>query len=379
MADLMDTHPAISDLERRTRRRIPRFAWEYLDSGTGEDVTVRRNLEAMERIVFVPELMKGLLEPTTETELFGVTYAAPIGIAPIGLTGIIWPGGEKALAAAAASRRIPYILSTVATEGPEVVGPITQGHGWFQLYPPRDPDLRGKILERVRDSGFSTLVVTADIPSGSRRERQRKARIRVPPVVGPRLLAESALRPAWSAAILRNGLPRFRTLEPYIDAATMRNMAGFVGANLGGTLSFDYLSEVREIWDGPIVVKGVLSPGDAQRCVDHGADGIQVSNHGGRQLDGSITAIDALPEIIERVGDQVPVLFDGGIRSGLDVARAMALGASFTFCGRAFMFGLGALGPAGAGHAFDILEDGLVNTMHQVGSASLAELAERLA
>lgn len=375
----MDDLPGIDDLERRASKRIPHFAWEYLASGTGDDRAVQHNLDRMAEVRLSPQLLKGLLEPQVETELFGVRYAAPIGIAPVGLTGLIWPGADGALAKTAAQKRIPYTLSTVATERPEVAGPNADGMGWFQLYPPRERDLRADLLERVKESGFTTLVVTADVPAASRRERQRKARVRVPPVIGPKLVFQSAIHPAWSLGVLRNGLPRFRTLEKYIDHSTMRATAGFVGANLGGTLSYEYLAEVREIWDGPLVVKGIMDPDDAQRCVDSGADAVQVSNHGGRQLDAVPSAIDALPPIVERVGDSVPVLFDSGVRSGLDVARAIALGASFVFCGRAFMFGLGAIGEPGPGHAYEILHEGLVNTMAQTGCVELSQLADRLA
>lgn len=378
MAALMDKYPAISDLEARAKKRIPHFAWEYLDSGTGADEAVRRNNEALAHITLVPQMMKGLFEPSIETELFGVTYSAPIGIAPIGLTGLIWPGADQALPAAAADRRIPYTMSTVATVAPEEAGPAAKGMGWFQLYPPRDRHTREDLLERAASSGFTTMVITADVPTGSRRERQRKAHIRVPPVIGPTLIRDSVVRPAWSMGVLRHGLPRFKCLEKYVDAATMRSTAGFVGANLGGTLSFDYLAEVRESWSGPLVVKGILDPDDAQRCVDNGADAVQVSNHGGRQLDGSIAAIDGLAPVLDRIGDQVPVLFDSGIRSGLDVARAIAVGASFVFCGRAFMFGLAAVGGPGATLVYDILVEDLKNVMSQTGCRTLDELGDRL-
>lgn len=376
---LMDDLPAISDLQAKAKKRMPHFAWEYLDSGTGADQTRDRNIEALRNVNFIPQLLKGPLEPSTATTLFGVDYAAPIGIAPVGLTGLIWPGADAVLAKAAATKRIPYVLSTVATEEPEVAGPNADGMGWFQLYPPREEALRIDLIDRAAASGFTALVVTADVPTASRRERQRKARVRVPPVIGPKLVYQSAIHPAWAMGVLRNGLPRFRGLEKYIDQATMKNTAGFVGASLGGTLSFDYLSLVRDQWKGPLVVKGILDPDDAQRCIDHGADAVQVSNHGGRQLDGSPGAIDALPAVVERVGGAVPVLFDSGVRSGLDVARAIALGASFVFCGRAFLFGVAALGEAGAAHAYDILHEDLVNVMAQSGCAELSQLTERLA
>lgn len=376
---LMDRFPSISDLESRAKRRIPTFAWEYLASGTGDESLIDRNVSAMADVQFVPEFLKGPMEPVVETELFGISYAAPIGIAPIGMTGLIWPGADAALAAAAVECRIPYTLSTVATEKPEVAGPAAHGMGWFQLYPPKIDELRIDIVKRAQDSGFTTMVVTADIPWPSRRERQRKAQIRLPPVIGPTLIAQAGLRPAWTKALLQNGMPHFRTLESYSETSAMRDVAGFVGASLGNTLSWEYLEAVRAQWDGPMVVKGILSPDDAQRCVDAGADGVQVSNHGARQLDGAIAGIHALPAIVEKVGSQTKVLFDSGIRSGLDVARALALGADFVFCGRAFMFGLGALGPAGVPHAFQILNEGLINTLHQTGCERIDQLADRLA
>ena len=374
----MDRYPAISDLERRAKRRIPSFAWEYLESGTGDDAARDNNLTALQAVQFRPQFLKGALDPQISTTLFGTTYRAPIGIAPVGLTGLIWPGADSALANTAAQAQIPYVLSTVATTSPEAAGSRAGGMGWFQLYPPRDAELRRDLIERAAAAGLTTLVVTADVPSPSRRERQRKARIRVPPEIGPALIAQAAIRPAWSIATLREGLPRFEGLERYIDAASMKSTAGFVGAKLGGTLSWDYLRELRDEWDGPLVVKGILDPDDAARCVESGADGVWVSNHGGRQLDGAIASIDALPAIAERLANAVPILFDSGIRDGLDVARALALGADFCFAGRPFLFGLGALGDVGAQHALDILIEGLGTTMHQVGVENLDDLANRL-
>ncbi len=375
----MDRYPFIDDLEARARRRLPHFSWEYLASGTGDESSMNRNRSALGEVVLQPELCKGVLEPTTDTTLFGTTYSAPIGIAPVGLTSLIWPGADAALATTAADARIPYVLSTVATGLIEDAGRLSNGMGWFQLYPPRDRALRQDLLDRALAAGLTTLVVTADVPFASRRERQRKAHVRVPPVIGPRVIWQAATHPAWTVGVLRTGMPRFRTLEKYVDANTMKHMAGFVGANLGGSLSWDYVAELRDAWDGPLVVKGLLDPGDARRAVAAGADGVQVSNHGGRQLEAAPAAIDALPQIVDAVGADTAILFDSGIRSGADVARAIALGADFVFCGRAYMFGLGALGADGAQHAHRILHDGLVNVMHQTGCSTLADLRDRVA
>lgn len=303
----MDALPAIADLEQLARRRIPKFAWVYLESGTGSDDARDHNIEALRGVRFRPQFLKGTLSPELTTDLFGVIYSAPIGIAPVGLTGLIWPGADHALATTAARNSIPYVLSTVATAAPETAGPAANGMGWFQLYPPRDEDLRTDLINRAQESGFTALVVTADVPAPSRRERQRKAQIRVPPVVGPRLLSQVAIRPHWLNALRKHGMPSFKGLERYLDQSSMAMAAGFVGAKLGGTLSWSYLDEVRQQWDGPLIIKGVLDPDDAQRCVDHGADAVWVSNHGGRQLDGAIASIHALPTIANRLGGSVPI------------------------------------------------------------------------
>ena len=377
MANLMDHFPAIEDLERRAKRRLPHFSWEYLASGTGDESAMHRNRSALLDVELLPQLMKGVIEPNTRTMLFGVEHAAPIGVAPLGMSGLIWPGADQALARTARANGFAHVLSTVATATPEDVGPLAGDMGWFQLYPPRDDALRSDLLDRVEGAGYRTLVITADVPKGSRRERQRKAHIRVPPKITPRLMWQSVTHPAWSMAVLRHGIPRFRTIEQYLDGTSLASVAGFVGASLGGSLSFDYVAEVRARWTGNIVVKGILDPADARRSIDVGADAVWVSNHGGRQLEAAPAAISCLPAIAAEVGDEVPVLFDSGVRSGADIARAISLGADFVFAGRPFYFGLGALGADGAGHAYEILHDGLLNVMHQTGCVRPAELRER--
>ena len=377
--DLLNRYPSIADLRRKARSRIPFFAWEYLDSGTGGDHGVERNTDAMQRVTLTPRLMRGKHDAAIETEIFGQTYAAPFGVAPVGLTGLMWPDAEKILAQTAAKFRIPYGLSTVATQGPEEIGPLADGMGWFQLYPPRDPGIRRDLLERAKATGFTTLLVTADVPTGSSRERQRRAGVAVPPKITPATIYRCAIRPRWTMATLAGGgLPRFRGLEKYVSGRDLQNMTAFIGRGLGGTLDWNYLEEVRKEWDGPIVVKGLLSVADARDALAFGAEGIGVSNHGARQCDGTPASIDVLAPIAEVAAGKSKIIFDSGVRSGLDICRALALGADFVLLGRAFMYGVTALGPAGGDHVARLLVDDLKNNMMQLGCATIAELRERV-
>ena len=371
-------YPRISDLADKAYSRIPFFAWEYLNSGTGYDVGAKRNVDAMHDVRLTPKLLQGQFEPNVETELFGQTYAAPFGVAPVGLTGLMWPGAEIILAKMAAKYRIPYSLSTVATEAPETIGAAAEGMGWFQLYPPRSANIRKDLLERAKASGFTTLLVTADVPTGSTRERQRKAGVAVPPKITPMMIYRCVIRPQWSLATLMHGTPRFRGVEKYVAAKDLQNMTAFIGQGLGGTLDWDYLKEVRKEWDGPIVVKGLLDHDDVHRAIEEGIDGIGVSNHGSRQTDGAPASIEALPQIKDIVGDRAKIIFDSGIRSGLDIARALALGADFVLCGRAFMYAVAALGDKGGEHAAGLLLDDLVNNMSQLGCKEISDLPGRL-
>jgi L-lactate dehydrogenase (cytochrome) len=377
--ELMHRYPAISDLQALARRRMPRFAWEFLDSGTGEDGAKARNEEAFASVTLTPRFMRGQFEPTISTTLFGTSYAAPFGISPVGMNSLAWPGMDRILAAAAGRHQIPYSMSTAANSTPEVLGPLAQGMGWFQLYPPRNSNMRTDLLARASDSGFTTLLVTVDVPAISRRERQTRAGIAAGLGASPRMLWESALRPRWALATLREGKPGLPMLERYLPAEDTKQFLTLVGKELNGTLDWSYVDTLRNEWQGPMVLKGILHPEDAKRAVEHGVDGIMVSNHGGRQLDGAPASISALPAIAQAVGGKATVLLDSGVRSGLDIARALALGADFVLLGRAFMFAVAALGEQGADHAVRILREDLANNMSNLGCATLDELRALLA
>lgn len=375
---LMARYPSIAYLETRARKRIPHFSWEYLASGTGADECLRRNREAFNAVTLTPRFMQGPIEPDIETTLFGVKYSAPFGVAPVGLAGLMWPGVERILARTAASFRIPYTLSTVATEAPERIGPLVQGMGWFQLYPPRRVELRRDLLSRARAAGFTTLLLTVDVPTNSRRERQRRAGVDMPPRLSPLMLYRCAIRPSWTLATLSEGIPHFRGLDKYLSTGDSNELIPFVRREFNFNVDWDYVRAVRDEWDGPVVLKGVLEPDQARQAVEFGLDGVLVSNHGGRQFDGAPASLDVLPAIAEAVNGRGKVLLDSGVRSGLDLARALALGADFVLLGRAFMFGVAALAARGGDHVASILADDLKNNMVQLGCRTPKELCERL-
>ena len=370
----LQRYPAISDLQARAKKRIPHVAWEYLSAGTGDDRARVRNLEALANVTLTPRFMRGKLSPNVETTLLGQRYRAPFGVAPVGLAGLIWPQVECILAKTANKYQFPFCLSTVATETPETIGPLSGDMAWFQLYPPRDNELRADLLQRIWDNGFRTLVVTADVPAPSRRERMSRAGLRMPPQMTPRFIAQGVMHPRWSLATVRRGLPHLRSLDKYSEEKGMTGISNFVRQHIGGVLSWEYLQEVRDLWKGHLVIKGVLHPEDAEKSVLLGVDAIQVSNHGARQFNGTQSAIEALPAIVQQVDGRAAILFDSGVRSGLDVIRALALGADFVFMGRAFMFGVAAFGDSGGDHVAEILLADLMSDMHQLGVESIDEI-----
>jgi L-lactate dehydrogenase (cytochrome) len=371
---LMNNYPAISDLADKAKMRIPNVAWQYLETGTGSGNAVLRNRERLDRITLLPQFMRGELQADTITHLFGKKYQAPFGVAPVGLSGLMWPKSEFILAQMANSCGIPYCLSTVATQTPEDVGPLVGEMGWFQLYPPVDRTVLRKILQRAKDSNFETLVMTVDIPALSRREESRKAGLTIPPKTTPRLIWQAITHPRWAWATLQAGSPHLKTVAPYSTKKDAKSVAAFARLHFRVNLDWEYVQVVRDIWKGPVVLKGLLHPDDIAQTLSIGIDGIGVSNHGGRQFDGAPAAIDALPAIVEEVNGKAAIVFDGGISSGLDIIRALALGADFVLIGRAFMYGVAALGKYGALHTTEILLQDLKNNMTQLGVSTIDEI-----
>lgn len=371
----MDLHSrflSISDLRSRARRRVPRFVWDYLVSGTGREATTARNRAALDRVLFTPSILHGEVAADLTTPFLGQSHPLPIGIAPMGMSGLVWPDAERLLARAGTAARLPYALSTVAAQTPETVGPLTDGKGWFQLYPPRDVDIRLDTLKRARDSGFSTLILTADVPVASRRERQVRSGLTQPPRLTPRLLAQTMIRPAWAMGMVRHGMPRMRTLDAYNKDIASKDPTAHVGYLLRTAPDWDYLRWLRDHWDGALIVKGVLDPADAPPLQETGVDALWVSNHSGRQFDAAPASIEVLPAI--RAATDLPLIFDSGIDGGLDILRAIALGADFVMLGRPFHYALAALGRDGPAHLIELLRRDMTANLGQLGAAKPTDL-----
>ena len=372
--DIGTAFPLISDLAARAKRRIPHFAWEYLESGTGLEQALVRNRAAFDNVLITPRFMKGDLAPVVSSELFGRRWDAPFGVAPIGLTGLMWPGGELMLARMAREANIPYCLSSFACEGPEEVGPLAGENGWFQLYTVSDAGAEDDIIDRAEAAGFSALIITVDVPVNSTRERQRKAGLGRHSRMSPRQMMQIAARPQWAMATARHGQPSFKTVARYFPGAAMGEIGKLLDRMKLGMTGIAGLERIRKRWKKPLIVKGIMDAGDAEIALGTGADGIVVSNHGARQFDAVPAAIDVLPEIAEKIAGRVPVLFDSGVRTGLDLLRALALGADFVLVGRPFLFGTCAFGEPGARLVAKVLKDDLVNNMVQSGAQTLADL-----
>jgi L-lactate dehydrogenase (cytochrome) len=378
--DLMNKFPRLSDLRAPASRKIPKFVFAYLDSGTGHDKAKDRNRAYLDSINLVPQFMRGRVNADLTTTLGDKTFKAPFGVAPVGLSSLIWPGAESILGRAAQKHGFPYVLSTVASESIEMLAESAGEMAWFQLYAPRDKGLMRDLLRRAKASGYETLVVTADVPSPSRREHMRIAGAplgsRGNSAFSPRVIWQSMMHPEWAIRTAMNGGARFRNMEPYAKNDGKMGITRFIGDQLNGSLDWDYLAEIRSLWEGPVYLKGVLHGQDAARAITLGVDGFVVSNHGGRQLDAVPPPLTQLPAIRAAVGSKVPLIVDSGIMSGLDVVRALAAGADFVLIGRGFMYAVAALGAKGGDHAAAILLEETRDVMAQLGLSTIEEVKQ---
>jgi (S)-mandelate dehydrogenase len=370
-------YPTISDLRAKAERRVPRFAFDYVDGAAGTDEHNRKgNASSLDGIQILPRYGVENYAADTSVELFGKRYAGPFAIAPMGLPGLVLPGGEEIFARAAAANQIPFTVGSSALATVERLAELAEGYAWFQIYrvPRDDLAINFDWIARAAAADVAALLVTIDVPARTKRPRELRNRLVLPYRIGLNTIMDVATRPAWLQAYFRHGQDMFANFRKYAgDNATPNEVADFARREGGGSFTWDEIARFRDAWKGPLVIKGILHPDDAEKSIALGADGLVVSNHGGRQLEAAPPSVDMLPAIVSAVNGRAEVLFDGGVRSGVDLMRTAALGARFNLIGRSFMYGLAALGEEGPGFVADFFIEELREALRQVGVRNLTE------
>lgn len=367
----------IEDLHQAAKRHLPRVAFDYIEGGAEDERALVTNERGFHAYRLNPHYLVDVSKISQATPLFGRTYGLPFGIAPTGLIGLFRHGGERMLAQAAVEANIPFIMSGASTASIENIAKIAPDHLWYQLYTARDRSISEDMIRRARDAGLSTLVVTVDIPTSANRERDKRNGfgLRMMPASS---YVEALRHPAWLMEYLRYGVPEFENWKPYAGRATRGTaLADFIRTQVPpGNLTWHDVESFRKLWPRTLVVKGLMRADDARAAVEAGADGIIVSNHGGRQLDMAPSSVEAFPAIRDAVGDRTTLMLDSGVRRGSDVLIARALGARFVFVGRATLYGVSAFGLPGARKAIDILQREMEAVLKQVGCPNVNDLGQ---
>jgi len=363
-------YPAIEDLRRKAMRKIPKFAFEYLDGGCNSDINLKKNTAEIRQVELKPNYLENHKKPDLSTSLFGHVYDAPFGIAPVALQGLIWPKGSEILAKASLKHNVPFVLSTVSTMSIEQASELTEGRAWFQLYHPKEKKLRNDIIHRAKAAACPVLVLLCDVPTFGFRPRDIRNGLSMPPRMNMKNFIQIMKRPEWALRTLMHGQPQFETLKPYMPKnLDLSQLGTFMDQTFSGKLNEDRIAEIRDLWHGKIVLKGVANTEDVEKAVKLGIDGIIVSNHGGRQLDAGQSAIKALEPIVSGYKGKIKIMMDSGIRTGPDIANSLASGAEFTFLGRSPMYSIAALGHRGGDHMMSLLKVQLKQVMDQLGCA----------
>lgn len=358
------------DLRQLAMRRAPRAIFDYVDRGSYDEATIRANRDDLDAIKLRQRVMIDVDRRSLRTTLVGADASMPVALAPTGLTGILHPDGEILAARAAQAFGVPFTLSTLSICSIETVRAAVERPFWFQFYVMRDRGFAASLVERAKIAQCSALMLTTDLQILGQRHRDLKNGLTVPPKLTLRNLLDIAGKPRWAWAMLRTPHKSFGNLADALPAGSksLSTLSEWIASQFDPTLSWRDVAWVRDLWPGKLIIKGILDPDDARHAVDAGADAIVVSNHGGRQLDGAPSAISVLPRIVDAVGDRTEVLFDSGVRSGQDVLKALALGARGTMIGKAFLYGLGAMGQAGVVTALELIRKELDVSMALTGT-----------
>jgi L-lactate dehydrogenase (cytochrome) len=374
-------YPSVADLRRKAKSRIPKFAFDYLEGGCNEGLNLSRNESDFGDILLKPNYLRVGGEIDMSVELFGRKYSAPFGVSPIGLQGLMWPNAPEILAKAAAKHDIPYTLSTVSTSSIERIAEVSEGKAWFQLYHPTENALRDDILNRLKAVECPVLVVLVDVPAFGLRYKEIKSGLSIPPKMSINNILQAFARPLWGIKTLQHGIPSFATLKPYMEKGLdMSQLGQFMNKTFTGKVDIEKVQAIRDMWKGPLVLKGIATDEDMQAAIQIGVDGVIVSNHGGRQIDAGESSINSLIKLTGNPAykSKLKIMLDGGIRSGVDLARAHAVGSEFNFMGRPFMYGVGALGNEGGEHTINMFKTHLYQIMQQLTIEKISQFPERL-
>ncbi|MGO4169973.1 alpha-hydroxy acid oxidase [Novosphingobium sp. YAF33] len=376
MPDIAERAHNIAQLRALARRRLPRAIWEFVERGTEDDLLIGRNVSALQALNLLPRTLRDVSSRSARTTLFGRSQPLPLVIAPTGVADLMWHRGERAIARAAAAAGIPFTQTTSSTTAFAEIAKVASAGHWMQMYLWERRDLSWQVVDAARDHGADVLVLTVDTPLWPLREFNRRAGMSNPVRPNARLIGDFLRRPGWLASVigrymLEGGLPQFANYPAEVGGRVTGKVARVTNS---ASVDWKDVEALRRRWPGKLVVKGLLHPEDARLAVEHGVDGIAVSNHGGRNFDSSPPAIAALPAVVDAVAGRATVLFDSGVRRGADVIKALALGADAVMVGRATLYGCAAAGERGAAHALSLLANEIDVAMAMLGIAALDEL-----
>ena len=365
----------IEDLKRIYKRRAPRMFYDYAESGSWTEQTFRENCSDFDQLYLRQRVAVDMTGRTTASQMIGQDVAMPVALAPVGLTGMQCADGEIKAARAAEKFGVPFTLSTMSINSIEDVAEATNKPFWFQLYTMKDQDFVSRLIQRAKDAKCSALVITLDLQILGQRHKDLKNGLSAPPKLTPSTVANLMTKWSWGLQMLGAKRRNFGNIVGHVDGVTdTANLGAWTAEQFDPSLDWGKIAKIKEEWGGPVILKGILDAEDAKMALSVGADAIVVSNHGGRQLDGAMSSIKALPSILDAVGDQVEVHLDSGIRSGQDVLKALAMGAKGTYIGRAFVYGLGAMGEAGVTKALEVIHKELDVSMALCGRRRVDEL-----
>ena len=363
---------SIEDARKLAKKRVPKLMFDFVDGASGDEKLCEINSMALDQIRLEPKVLRNVENRNLKKKFLGIDFDYPFGFAPMGMCNLTWPGADKMLAEESVENNIPICVSMASSTSLEEMYKISQGHSWIQLYIYQDENFVIELLERAQKTGYKVAILTVDVPIQFRRAKDEKNGFTVPFKIGPKQFFDFATHPRWSLTSLLSGIPK------PMNFVTSKSGNKFVRSESRGATDWEALKRIRDTWKGKLIIKGVMSPEDALKIKDAGADAIQVSNHGGRQLESATSAINALPLIRKVLGKEFPIIFDSGIRSGGDIVRSLAFGADYAMIGRPLMYGMGADGAKGLRRILNIIKEELSTTLGLVGLNDINDISSEI-